>query len=133
MIVEENLCTQDSFLAVEYFHLLGKYVNKEKENTISGSVTLKRKQMYSGTLQVLKQINKDRLLSGKLEPTILISAPDWRPFLLSGTINFKEDTSLGADIRIKMDKTLKDPINLDGKFMSEISNEYVLIFKTISF
>lgn len=99
------------------FITAANYVNKEKQNTLSGSLTLNQKKVYSATFQVLKDFAKGKVLSGKVEPTILISAPSWRIFLLSGILDYKEEKLLKTDIKITMDETLKQPITLEGKLI----------------
>jgi hypothetical protein len=98
--------------------LKANYVSKKKQNTISGSVTLNQKKVYSATFEVMKDFGKGKFMSAKYEPTILISSPAWRPFLLSGTVDFKDSKAqtLDVNLQITMDKTLKQPINFKGDF-----------------
>ncbi|CAG5119505.1 unnamed protein product, partial [Candidula unifasciata] len=108
-----------SGLEPDPIELKANYVNKEKQNTISGSLTLNQKRVYSATFQVVKDIAKGKLLSGKIEPTILISIPSKRLFLLSGVVDFKEEKLFKTDIKITMDETLKQPIILDTKITKQ--------------
>ena len=65
---------------------------------------------YSATLQLEGKGGK------QFKPTVLISVPDWRVFLLSGKVDYRANKLVRGNVVINMDKTLKEPVNLDCKF-----------------
>ncbi|GFR65207.1 apolipophorin [Elysia marginata] len=90
------------------------YVNSKTEKSVSGSATIDLDKKYSGTLQMLQTINK-KWTTAKLQPTVLISAPKWRIFLLSGQVDYKSNKLFKTDMSITMDKTLKKPLKLETR------------------
>ncbi|CAL1530281.1 unnamed protein product [Lymnaea stagnalis] len=96
--------------------LSATYINRDqKQKTLTGTVTLdkNKKNVYTGTVQLLQSSGDVKSGSQIYEPTVLVTAPNWRIFLLSGTIDFKEDKFLKGDIQVTMEKTLQEPINLN--------------------
>ncbi|RUS82211.1 hypothetical protein EGW08_010025 [Elysia chlorotica] len=90
------------------------FVNSRVEKSLSASAAIDDKGSYSGTVKLQHSGNKQHTQM-KLQPTVLISAPGWRIFLLSGQLDYKTNKLFKTDLTITMDKNLKKPINLEAK------------------
>ncbi|GFO03307.1 apolipophorin [Plakobranchus ocellatus] len=95
------------------------YINSETQRTLTGSATLDHHDVYSGTVQLLHTFSRNRAIV-KLEPTVLVSAPNWKIFLMSGQVDFKRNKLLKTDMLITMEKTLKKPIKLETKITKQL-------------
>ncbi|ESP00734.1 hypothetical protein LOTGIDRAFT_112317 [Lottia gigantea] len=93
-------------------NIKGKYVNSNKMKSLSASVAIAPKNVYSTTASIT--IDQKKKTITKVLPSFVIKTPEGTLVSLTGSADYRKAKSLKTDLTLKMDRLLKQPIIIKG-------------------